>query len=416
MRGTNAAAGVSLVLIGISLAAWFYQIQQGLVVTQMRNPFNWGLYIAVFAFFVGIAAGGLIVSSSVYLFNLEPLRPFTRIASLSAFAATLGAMAIILPDLGRVDRIYQLFLHPNFASPLIWDVIVLSTYLAITFLSVYFQLLPERRPELEERAKRRARAVAYLGLPVAVLIHTVTALIFATQGSRGWWNTAILPPDFIAMAVASGTALVMVIMLLAMGKEGLRHHSGAFRILNGVIAGALVIHFFFLAVDLIVHGWWGGPEAAGLFAQLFVEYGVLYGLELVLLFSAMVYFFIARGTGSYGGLWIGCLTLFAGVFVHRLMLMFPAFNQVPLHLVVPGTGAGWSYPVAVGEFQPGMDVFVSTWSYLPSPVEIAVTLLPFGLVGLVVSLALRSFPFLPAFEPPAAAHGPKQPAGQASLQ
>ncbi|HHY61328.1 MAG TPA: polysulfide reductase NrfD, partial [Clostridia bacterium] len=262
MRRINVVAGISLACLLISLAAWFYQIQQGLVVTNMRNPFNWGLYIAVFAFFVGIAAGGLIVSSSVYLFNLEPLRPFTRVASLSALAATLGAMAIILPDLGRVDRIYQLLLHPNFVSPLIWDVIVLSTYLVITFLSVYFQLLPERRPALAEQAKRRARVVAYVGLPVAVLIHTVTALIFATQGSRSWWHTAVLPPDFIAVAVASGTALVMTIMLLALGREGLKRHAGAFRILSGIIAGALVIHFFFLAVDLIVHGWWGGPEAA----------------------------------------------------------------------------------------------------------------------------------------------------------
>lgn len=413
MRRINVVAGISLACLLISLAAWFYQIQQGLVVTNMRNPFNWGLYIAVFAFFVGIAAGGLIVSSSVYLFNLEPLRPFTRVASLSALAATLGAMAIILPDLGRVDRIYQLLLHPNFVSPLIWDVIVLSTYLVITFLSVYFQLLPERRPALAEQAKRRARVVAYVGLPVAVLIHTVTALIFATQRSRSWWHTAVLPPDFIAVAVASGTALVMTIMLLALGREGLKRHAGAFRILSGIIAGALVIHFFFLAVDLIVHGWWGGPEAAGLFAQLFDKYGALYGLELVLLLAAMVYFFIARERQSYGSLVTGCLVLFAGVFIHRLMLMFPAFNQVPLHLPLPGTGAGWSYPVALGQFRPGMEVFVSSWPYAPSWVEVAVMLLPLGLVGLVVSLALSRFPILPGWRPPLEVKETGTPAGRA---
>lgn len=408
MRKSNFAIGLSLVLVLFSLAAWIYQIKQGLVVTNMRNPFNWGLYIATFAFFVGIAAGGLIVSSSVYLFNLTPLKPFTRIASLSAFASTLGAMIIILPDLGRIERIYQMLLHPNFNSPLIWDVIVLSTYLVITFLSVYFQLLPDSRPELEEQAKRRARLIAYLGLPVAVLIHTVTALIFATQGSRGWWNTAILPPDFIAMAVASGTALVMVIMLLAMGKEGLAEHREAFRILNSIIAGALVIHFFFLAVDLIIHGWWGGPQAEGLFAQLFGHYGLLYGLELALLLAAMVYFLAGRGQKSYQGLITGSLFLFAGVFVHRMMLMFPAFNDVPLQFTSPGTGASWSYPVALGQFRPGMEVFVDFWSYAPSWIEWGVTLLPFGMVGLVVSLALWKFRFLPEYRQPAET----KPAGQ----
>jgi molybdopterin-containing oxidoreductase family membrane subunit len=395
MKKNNFPLVLSMSLLVISLAAWVYQIQGGLIVTNMRNPFNWGLYIATFAFFVGIAAGGLIVSSSVYLFNLEPLKPFTRIASLTAFASTLGAMLIILPDLGRVDRMFQLFLHPNFSSPLVWDVVVLSTYLVITFLSVYYQLLPDWKPQSKEKAQKAARRVAYVGLPVAVLIHTVTALIFATQGSRHWWNTALLPPDFIAMAVASGTALVMVVMLLTMGKEGLVAHSGAFKILGSIIAGALVVHFFFLAVDLIIHGWWGGPAAEGLFAQLFGRYGALYAVELILLAVVMAYFVTGRKAGSYTGLLLSSLLLFAGVFIHRMMLMFPAFNDIPLHFINTGTGAGWSYPVALGHFQPGMDVFVSFWPYVPSPVEWAVALLPFGMVGLVIALALRFFRFLP---------------------
>lgn len=302
-----------------------------------------------------------------------------------------------------------MFLYPNFSSPLVWDVIVLSTYLVITFLSVYFQLLPDTKLELQEQAKRRARLIAHIGLPVAVLIHTVTALIFATQGSRGWWNTAILPPDFIAMAVASGTALVMVIMLLAMGKEGLAEHQEAFRILCTIIAGALVIHFFFVAVDLIIHGWWGGPQAEGLFAQLFGRYGLLYALELTLLMAAMLYFLAGKANKSHQGLIFGSLVIFAGVFVHRMMLMFPAFNEIPLQFVSPGTGAGWSYPVALGQYQPGMEVFVDFWSYAPSLVEWGVTLLPFGLVGLVVSLALWNFRFLPEYRQPAQTKGSGQP-------
>lgn len=70
MKKHNLASYVALALLALSLLAWGYQLKAGLIVTHMRNPFSWGLYIATFAFFVGIAAGGLIVSSSVYLFNL----------------------------------------------------------------------------------------------------------------------------------------------------------------------------------------------------------------------------------------------------------------------------------------------------------------------------------------------------------
>jgi molybdopterin-containing oxidoreductase family membrane subunit len=47
----------------LGLAAWIYQLSTGLIVTGMRNVVSWGLYITSFMFFVGLSAGGLIVSS-----------------------------------------------------------------------------------------------------------------------------------------------------------------------------------------------------------------------------------------------------------------------------------------------------------------------------------------------------------------
>lgn len=402
--------GVGLALLLVSLFTWGYQLFNGLIVTNMRNPFSWGMYIATFAFFVGIAAGGLMVSSSVYLFNLEKLKPFTKIASLSAFASTLGAAAMILPDMGRVDRIYYLLLHPNFRSPLIWDVVVITTYLVLTFFSVYVQLLPDwkkegrgflngwtknlSQEEVQEISRRWARRISIVGLPVAILIHTVTALIFATQGSRGWWNTAVLPPDFIAMAVASGTVLVLVMALLAVGKDNFAQYGEAFQTMARIAAGALAVHFFFVGVDLLVHGWWGGHEAKSLLHLLFGRYGVLYGIELALLAFTMIYFFTPKGRSSFNSLLLGSVMLFLGVFIHRMMLMYPAFNQFSLNLAVGG-GEGWSYPIALGQFQEGLPVFVDFWPYAPTLVEYLITLLPFGLILCVFSLALRLYNFLP---------------------
>ncbi|OIQ07604.1 putative hydrogenase 2 b cytochrome subunit [Moorella thermoacetica] len=416
MRKLNVAFVPGLVLLLVSLFTWGYQLKNGLIVTGMRNPFSWGLYIATFAFFVGIAAGGLIVSSSVYLFNLEQLKPFTRIASLSAFASIMAAAAVILPDLGRVDRIYNLLLHPNFRSPLIWDVIVVSAYTVLTFLSVYFQLLPDWKKEgrgflngwtrklsqekVESIAARWSRRVAIVGLPVAILIHTITALIFATQASRGWWYTAILPPDFIAVAVASGTALVLVIAILVVGKDGFNQYAGAFNILARIIAGALAVHFFFVAMDILIHWWWGSPEALSTLGLVFKRYGPVYLVEIALPALVMVYFFSEKGGRSAGSLLLGCALLFTGVFAHRLMLMFPAFNQFPLSLSLPGMEVeGWHYPIAVGVFKAGAPVFAGSWPYVPTIFELAVDLLPFGLALLVISLMVSAYSFLPQEQP-----------------
>jgi molybdopterin-containing oxidoreductase family membrane subunit len=403
---------LAIILLFVSLSAWGYQLKQGLIVTNMRNPFSWGLYIATSDYFAGIAAGGMIVSSSIYLFNLKKLKPLTRIASLSALASSLAAGAIILPDMGRVDRTLNLFLHPNFRSPLVWDVIVISAIIVVSFLSVYIQLLPDWNKEgqgflngwtkkhslqeIQKFSQKGFKHVSIIGLPLAVLMHTVTALIFATQASYGWWNTAILPPDFIAVAVASGTALVLLITLLFAGEARFEEFHDAFKLLASIVAGALVIHFFFVSVDLLIHGWGGSVEAHELFSVLFGEYGMGYGAELLLPGFTMIYFFTQKGKSSRKSLILGSVLLLIGVFVHRMMLMYPAFNVVPLSFGINGTDIeSWTYPISVGQYLPEGSGFVTSWSYFPTFLEMMLAFLPFGVVLFVVSFGLKLYPFLP---------------------
>ena len=205
-----------------------------------------------------------------------------------------------------------------------------------------------------------------------------------------------MPPDFVSVAVASGTALVLVISLLTVGKEKFYQYEEAFQTMALIVAGALVVHFFFVSVDLLVHGWWGKPEATEILSLVFGRYGLLYATELLLPAFTMIFFFTKRGKGSFKTLMIGSILLFIGVFVHRMMLMFPAFNAIPLTLAIPGAGIeNWAYPIALGQFSEGMSVFVNNWDYAPTLVEYAVALLPFGLVLFVVTAALRMYDFLP---------------------
>ena len=74
-----------LVLWG--LAAWIYQLTQGLIVTGMRDEVSWGLYICTFAFFVGLSAGGLIMASAAEVFGVRQLRPLSRLGVLTAARA-----------------------------------------------------------------------------------------------------------------------------------------------------------------------------------------------------------------------------------------------------------------------------------------------------------------------------------------
>lgn len=73
-RSTLSIVGiVGAVLAVIGIAAWVLQLTGGMVQTGMRNYDNWGLYIVNFMFFVGLSAGGLIISSVPKAFGIEGL-------------------------------------------------------------------------------------------------------------------------------------------------------------------------------------------------------------------------------------------------------------------------------------------------------------------------------------------------------
>lgn len=61
--------GLPVLTILIGMGAWIYQLTQGLAVTGMDNVFSWGLYIMLFVLFIGLSAGGLIISSAPKFFH-----------------------------------------------------------------------------------------------------------------------------------------------------------------------------------------------------------------------------------------------------------------------------------------------------------------------------------------------------------
>ena len=78
------ALGIGVVLCLIGLAAWAYQIVNGLQVTALNNLFSWGLYMGSFEFFIAVATGGMLVFSITYIWRIEALKPFTKIAAVTA--------------------------------------------------------------------------------------------------------------------------------------------------------------------------------------------------------------------------------------------------------------------------------------------------------------------------------------------
>jgi len=413
---SSAAISVLLVVAFAGLGVWLYQIQQGLIVTNMRNPFSWGLYIAMWAFFVGTAAGGLVVTSAIYLFKVERLKPVGKVASLTAFIFTIAAMGMLLPDLGRPDRFHHLFLYPQFGSVLIWDFLVLSTYGLISAIYTYLQMRPgiassgirlpllgtigKREVSEEELARMRRRAdqqamiIAPVALVFAILIHTVTAWVLATQLSRSWWFGGTLAPTFISAAIASGPAVVILGSFYALKHTEKLEQACA--LLAKIAAFGTVVLLFIYYNDIVVRSWWGEGGEYEASKLVLTRYLPLHVVEILFMILAVILF--VRFARSNVGLIVGSLSLIIGVVFHRFLLMPSAYNLVPFRVPTAGDAGyvEWPYPMAVGELRGVLDspapLFVSNWDYVPSPVEFTIVAGALSAVIIVFILLSRMLP------------------------
>ncbi|MBW2620212.1 MAG: polysulfide reductase NrfD [Deltaproteobacteria bacterium] len=383
------------------LLAWIYQFKEGLVLTNMRNSYSWGLYVSGLAFFVGNAAGGLVLSSLIYLFGVKSLKPFAKIGALTAFANVTAAMFSILPDIGQPIRLYNMLLHPNFVSPLVWDVIVLNLYAALSLSYLYILMLPDFKGPLtkialkvdnpKEFSEKWAKRLAPFSLVAAIGIHVITAWIFATQGGRDWWNSAVLAPDFIAVAVASGTAIVFIVALLAYGLK--EQHKQAYRTMAMIIATALFTHIFFMYNDFIIHAWYGAHEAMETLSITFKDYGLTHAFEVIAPLVAVILLLNSKIRQSSCAMISSCCLLVFGVFAHRFLLMPGAFDKIQLSIEPLGLQhTYWAFPIASGQYDLLMDTFVTKWHYFPSGIEIAIFLGVLAFMCFLVILAMDRLP------------------------
>lgn len=219
---------VLIVIIGI--VAYIDQIVKGQVVTNMRDYVLWGVYISNFVFFVAISFVGSLTSAFLRLTKSEWRTPLVRIAEIIAFAAIIMAGITIILDMGRPDRLYNLFLHPRLQSPITWDVAIITIYIIISALILYIPLLPdlailrkhfENKPVLfkiyrwfalnwtgspaqKALQSKSIQIVAILIIPVALILQTVDAWLFSTTYRIGWDSTN-LGPYFISGAFVVGT-------------------------------------------------------------------------------------------------------------------------------------------------------------------------------------------------------------------
>jgi Ni/Fe-hydrogenase subunit HybB-like protein len=240
-RYLSAFAFLAAIVITAAFA-FGWQVYNGLGVSGLRRPVFWGFYITNFVFWIGLSHAGTLISAILRLANATWRRPVTRCAEvITVFALTIGA-AFPIVHLGRPWLAFWLFpypsergIWPNIRSPLLWDFFAINTYLlsSVTFLLLPmvpdFALVRDRAsgtkrkiysalalgwtgaPNQWRRLEVAMHIMAVAVIPVAVSVHSIVSWDFAMAIVPGWHST-IFAPYFVAGAIFSGIAALIIAM------------------------------------------------------------------------------------------------------------------------------------------------------------------------------------------------------------
>ena len=207
-RGMNIAIAAAAVVTAAGIGLWMFQLSQGLALTNMRNLDSWGLYITMFMFLVGLSAGGLIISSVPRAFGIAGFGGISKIAVWTSVCCTVLAIGFVVIDLGQPLRLWELFAYSNLGSPLMWDIIVLGTYLILSVVYLWATL----RAEAGKVSATALRVVSVIALVcVGLALHTGTG----TPSAWGVFDVAALCPlGAVEAALASKTVVPPMLIAL----------------------------------------------------------------------------------------------------------------------------------------------------------------------------------------------------------
>jgi Ni/Fe-hydrogenase subunit HybB-like protein len=217
---------------------------KGVGMWGVNIPIGWGFAIVNFVWWIGIGHAGTLISAILLLLRQSWRNSINRFAEAMTLFAVACAGMFPLFHLGRPWLFYWLFPYPNtmnywpqFRSPLVWDVFAVSTYATISLVFWFVGLIPDLATLRDRTEKKWIKYVygmlalgwrnstrhwsryetAYLLLaglatPLVLSVHTVVSFDFAIGIVPGW-HTTIFPPYFVAGAIYSGFAMVLVLAI-----------------------------------------------------------------------------------------------------------------------------------------------------------------------------------------------------------
>ena len=406
-----------LIAFGIpGLVAYTYQMWYGMGIAGITRPVFWGFYITNFVFWIGISHAGTLISAILRLVNATWRRAVTRCAeAITVFALAIGAQYPII-HLGRSWLFFWLMpypsergIWPNFRSPLLWDFFAISTYLTGSVTFLLLPILPDwamvrdraiglrkriytilslgwrGTPREWHRLEMAMRIMAVVIIPVAVSVHTIVSWDFA-MAPVPMWHSTVFGPYFVAGAIFSGIAALIIAMALIRRFLHLEEYLKPIHFENLgklLLVFSLLWIYFIFSERLTV---WYGNETSEMAAFWSIQRGQYAFLFWTMVFCNFVIPFpilAIKKLRTITGTVIAASTIVIGMWLERFLIVVPplAHKYLPYTwgsyrpswaeiLIMVGTCMGMILLyVLFAKFVPMVSIWELKGGQHPAPVE-----------------------------------------------
>ena len=385
------AAGVLLFTIG--LYGWYHRVTDGLTDTEFGSVVTWGLWVAVYIYFIGLSAGSFLVSALVYVFNMKRFESIGRLALFSAIVTLLMALLITLVDIGHMERFWHVFAYPNFRSPMAWMLFLYTAYFLLIIAEMWLLLrrdlvvgareggwrgrvygilklgASDDSEESATRDRKFVRVLATIGVPVAIFFHGGVGALFGVVAARPGWNSGLFPILFLVGALASGGALLT--MMTAVFQEGWHRNKDTVISLGQLVLGLLVVDVILQASEILVGSYSSVPGHVRPI-QLMISgpyWWVFWGWQIALGTLVPIAILSARTRRDPRWVSIGGLLIAVGFIGVRLNIVIPTMATEEIN----------GFTAAISSARISTDYFPSWFEWLLAAGVFGVGLLLFGL-------------------------------------
>jgi protein NrfD len=336
---------------------------------------TWGLWVAMYLFFAGIAAGSFMMATLDFLFRVNIFKGTGKVMLWAALVALPAALASIGMDLGHMERIVKVYLEPNFSSMLAQMVWGYTIFMLVAVISL---ILAFRKPE-----GIFMKVVMIIGLAISIYVSSGVGALLGVNASRSYWHIGLFPVQFPFFSLASGAALMLVIFgwFVKSDGEGRNKLLWTVSILTVVLA---LVKLGFLYADYAQSLYGGVPEnVQAVTAVMFGPYRWEFWLVQILLGGIIPIIILSQPKLAKNGLLVGLMGLLVliGFAVARFLIVVPGLI-VPL---VQGLGEAFYGPHL-------------SFEYMPSLMEWSVTSGVTGAAILAILLGLDYLSLLPKAE------------------